>query len=281
MRFLLAGALALSMASVSCDSDLGPPGSTHPTLENLWPNQDGRGWEYRVTQRVWPDSYSRDPYSYADSSDVPPLPGPADLVAWIDDPRYPEEFDEDVYSYSLTFDGPGVTGSGETGQRLQVGTAGNPSPREGELLLTPFILHGGVWEKTDHWMGRHTDLDGVAFRVLTPDLRPGAHFQDRVSAVFGLDVWVVGEVTVETSVGTFHRAVRCVYLFSGEPIGGRSTVFRPEGNGWMRQFYFGEVVYAPTVGPVYSYERHAAFSGDGDALGLGEFEMELTGLRSK
>ena len=44
----------------------------------------------------------------------------------------------------------------------------------------------------------------------------------------------------------------------------------------MRNFDYGMVVYAPTVGPIYDYERCIVFVGDPDYLRIGDVTLGLT-----
>ena len=265
----------LACAAFSCGEAVQPPIGITPTLDNLWPTDDGRGWSYAVVERRW----EPEEFVFSDSSAVPPPPDLPTLLEWLGTPRYPATFDEYSHSYSLTFAGVGTTESGAIGQLLESQSDRDHGHDQVGAAITPFLLHDGIWRKTTEWMGRFSDLtDVLTWKVLVSDLSPGVSFNHPTLGSAVLRGWILEEIDAITPVGTFPGSLRCVYLMYTPPTGG-STVFHPEG--WRRHFYLGEIIFAPTVGPVYAYERHAASSGDTNALGVGEIRLSLVGLHAQ
>jgi hypothetical protein len=84
---------------------------------------------------------------------------------------------------------------------------------------------------------------------------------------------VYRQITVETAVGTFKKALDCLYLVDYGVI----AVINPQGEilGYVRLIDMGRVVYAPTVGPVYSYERLGIEPGETLSAGLADFTEQL------
>lgn len=145
-------------------------------------------------------------------------------------------------------------------------------------VLKPMLIHGGVWEKTDEWIGTYGDLNRLlAWKFLASDLSPGTEFSHQLVPDLADDVFlhcrIFRRFDYETEVGVFPKAIECVYLLDY----GLSMASDPTGQplGYINTFDYGKVIYAPTVGPVYCYERGMA---DFDhQLGRNELELNLIG----
>jgi hypothetical protein len=142
----------------------------------------------------------------------------------------------------------------------------------------PLLIHGGVWRKTDEWIGAYGDLDTLpARKFLEADLSSGHEFTHQLVALLSDDIFlhcrVVGESRVKTERCTFKRALDCIYLVDygvGQTLG-------PGPMRYYRAFDYGRVLYVPEVGPVYVYERLLACVNDPAGLGLGE---RITSLKA-
>ncbi len=167
-----------------------------PTLENLWPNEDGASWTYDIEYRTWDMAA---PVEYETEDEVPPCPTLPQIEELMRD--HPEGANLEVSEgeYELTFNGTISNGHGVTTQLLEEtiiyngktersvalpGFLGNlrqarpdlaermdalaaeqqiALPRGGEnpsLFPTgyPTFLSGHYWEKTEGYIGQYGDL---------------------------------------------------------------------------------------------------------------------------
>ena len=92
-----------------------PRGGPKATLRNIWPNEDGREWTYRIDQREWP-SESR---IFPTEAEVPPIPSLDDVVALLGNHPVGPNPVEASGGYRLRFNGTKTTLSGATGQNLE------------------------------------------------------------------------------------------------------------------------------------------------------------------
>jgi hypothetical protein len=275
-----AGVLVLALATAAivpaCDDSPIRVGVA-PTLENIWPSEDGRWWDYTMTSRVWSDGSLVDSaYIYPDSVSVPAAPGLSEILQWLSPDDVPAVLDVGRWSYLLEFDGQRTTSTGVTGQNLVAATIADGIDPEPPAAPSPVVLRGGVWEKTDAWIGSYGDIDTLlSWIYLKPDLSPGATFTFESSGRV-LTAWVVDWDVADTPVGSFQNAVEVVYrLDLGITCG--TTVFTTPTYGCYRLVLVGRVVYAPTIGPVHLYERSAA-AGDPHGWGWGDITLELMGV---
>jgi hypothetical protein len=134
-----------------------------------------------------------------------------------------------------------------------------------------------VWEKTDDWIGAYGDVDTLlSWIYLKPDLAPEATFTFQPRSGWVITAWVVSWDVVDTPVGSFENAVEVIYRMDWG-ITCATTVFDPEPHGCYRVYLVGRVIYAPTIGPVYLYERSPA-AGDPRGWGWGDVTLELVGV---
>jgi hypothetical protein len=168
-------------------------------LRNIWPNEDGREWTYRVEQREWNSPGLR---IYPTEAEVPPLPSLEEVAALLGNhPIGPNPVNETA-GYRMRFDGIKTTQSGATGQNLETelfdlgsGTArlahagaaapgfvralarARPDLREKiarrwpeaarvaaapvgpASVFEPFFLFGYAFEKTREYIGSYGDLN--------------------------------------------------------------------------------------------------------------------------
>jgi hypothetical protein len=297
-----------------CGSDACGPDTCRcgVTLENAWPNGNGAFWSYKYTVRTW--DYDPCPV-YASEEDVPAAPSLDTIENLLGSQPIGPNVETMVGTYEMMFDGDSTTMSGVTAQRLRetaylpeatgglcAGTAPRaafltkifllkPSARDAilasgalgpepaaELIPSPTLIHGGVWEKTDEYIGTYGDIDTLlAYKFLEADLCAGCEFTFQLLPRLAPDVLlhcrVLGETTVETETGVPSTGLRCLYMIDF----GKSESLRPStAGGWWRAIDYGEVVYVRNVGPVYSYERNLVCVGETLGRGAGDMELSLT-----
>jgi hypothetical protein len=168
----------------------------------------------------------------------------------------------------------------------QVGTGGASSLAPGTSVgllgagcfsyACPLLIHGGVWRKTEEWIGVYTSLDTLpAWKFLEADLSDGHEFTHQLIPLLAPDVVlhcrVVGERRAKTDMCTFRKALDCIYLVDY----GVGQLLGPGALRYYRAFDYGRVLYVPEVGPVYVYERMLACVSDPMGLGVGERTTSL------
>ena len=210
------------------------PDNPEPTLENIWPNEDGNLWDYRV-EVEFPDSPGSGLYDREE--DVPPLPTQSELIAWLAEPLSMVDSLSRRVFLTLQFDDMRTTDSGVTAQNLaetfynsldlkSTAEAGNPQAvflqhlsrarpdlqaaiaeqwPEYEIInavtvqylqgAEPFFLFGYAWEKSEDYIGTYGDLDqNLAWKYLEADLSPGHSFSFQLVPSLADDVWLHGHV---------------------------------------------------------------------------------------
>jgi len=92
-------------------------GRVRPDLSNIWPNDDGRSWTYRIQQREWSESFI--PRLYPTADQVPPVPSLTDIAGLLR--RHPIGENPVLSSagYRMQFNGIKTTLSGAVGQNLE------------------------------------------------------------------------------------------------------------------------------------------------------------------
>ena len=308
---VLAVCAIIFLELAGCGSDSCGPADCHCeiTLENVWPNDDGRSWEYEFTWRVWDDTCE----VYENEDDVPPAPSLDEIESLMRTHPTGPNVTARIGTYTIAFRGDSTSMSGVTAQRLREASdfpdgthehAGTLSSvrrlltghsfddiavhgtanGDGPALLTdpilpvyPLLIHGGVWEKTDDYIGTYGDIDTLlAWKFLGAGLCRGSEFTFRlIPSVEGeryLHCRILGRTGVETEMGVFENGLHCLYLvdlgIAQVGLGGGPT-------GWRRQIVYGEAVYVPDVGPVYAYERQFACVEETVSYGTGDMELSL------
>jgi hypothetical protein len=85
-RFPLLFAGLTLLAGLACDDGTSP---SPPTLESLWPDEDGRTWSYRASLCDWePDLLDPD-FVFASADQVPPFPDWDTLIAYYKEAPVP------------------------------------------------------------------------------------------------------------------------------------------------------------------------------------------------
>ncbi len=142
----------------------------------------------------------------------------------------------------------------------------------------PLLIHGYAWKKSDRWIGTYGDLDTLlAWKFLEAPLFWHHEFTHQLLASFMDDLFehcrILGRSSVQTEAGLFQGALECLYVIDY----GILTWTDEYGNfmGYSRLFDYGTVVYAPNVGPVYSYERWMVEPGDSLTTGMGDLTLSL------
>jgi len=103
----------LGTGFIACeDEDPGPP--PVPTLQNIWPNQDGQFWVYTMQTQAWVQSFS----PYATPEMVPPVPTMEQATALMEMPLSGNPVSSMDATYRMHFDGQTTTLSGAEGQNL-------------------------------------------------------------------------------------------------------------------------------------------------------------------
>lgn len=294
-----------------CGSDSCGPQTCHCeiSLDNIWPNDDGRGWEYKYTWRTWDDACQM----YPDINDVPPAPSLDKIEDLLGSHPIGPDVTTRIGTYTMGFDGDSTTMSGATAQALRdtayfpektlaapgnmISTraflatyvtqrvAGSGAVRGGELdllndiVLTPhpILIHGGAWEKTDEYIGTYGDIDtDLAWKFLEADLCAGSEFTFELSASIGGGMYahcrVLGNTSVETDMGHFENGLDCMYMVD---LGVMTYAGEHGAFGYRRHITYGNVIYVPDVGPVCSYERFLVCVDSTLSHGAGDMELSL------
>lgn len=327
MRLRHLAALLLPLALAGCDRTFAPtqPSSTSglsaqalaplaspaSSLEALWPNEDGRRWDYDFRY----DEYARifPPNAYPTRQEVPPAPSPEDVVRLLPDRRGSllstpgDPVLTTTGAYSLEFQGELTTQSGATGQNLvQTLVQDAPAarrPRTGGDFLsrlaqarpdlrrrlesfarvspqeapTPLLLRGGAWVKTDEYIGAYGDLDQqLAWKYLQAPVRAGSTFDFQLLPSITTDVFLHALVLPKRSAARWKdlaHEIEVVYVIDY----GVTELIDLDGNsvGFSRYTDYGSVVYEPGTGPSRLFERLLA---PVDNLGhpFGDIRLTLT-----
>jgi len=143
----------------------------------------------------------------------------------------------------------------------------------------PLLIHGGVWRKTEQFIGTYADLDTLlSWKFLEADLGEGHEFTHQLVPSLAGDVFlhcrVAGVRRAPAEKCVYRRALDCVYLVD-------YGVYEYHGpgpgvQGYCRSFDYGRVLYVPEVGPVSVYERMLVSAGDPPGKGIGDRAFGLT-----
>jgi hypothetical protein len=289
-----------------------------PTMDNLWPNDDGNSWTYDWAQRLWEPIPAT---MYESPDDVPPIPSLDYVEGLLDDQPAGSEPDSSYGIYRLEFEGTGQTSSGADGQNLtetvfeestgdvtvippqavffqrlslarpdlrdalQVKAGGSFVPAGPASLLTvgqPLFLHGGIWEKASGYIGSYGDVDTfLAWKYLEEDVSEGHEFTFQLVPSLASDVFLNFRVIGHGTVETGHGRYENAVECLYQVDYGLAVSHTIYGDRYFRVYDFGTVVYAPGVGPVESYERMVIYTSDPDGPGAGDNSLGLIGARSE
>ncbi|MBD3333887.1 MAG: hypothetical protein GF355_00040 [Candidatus Eisenbacteria bacterium] len=149
-------------------------------------------------------------------------------------------------------------------------------------------LHGYAWTKTGEYIGGYGDLDqDLSWKFLERDLSVGHEFTHQLVPSLADDVFlharIISRRPVTTELADFERCVECLYMIDY----GVTTATDENGQelGYYRYYDYGTIIYAPGVGPVYSYEKHpplapAELAPNPSGLNAGEYELSLVGTNA-
>ncbi len=290
LRFFIAG-LSLLMLGCGDDGTVPPPPHDTPTIDNIWPNEDTRYWQFDLRSSEWANSDSV--YMNANCDSVPPAPGFPEVIRRM--ALHPDSLQSRTGRYRLQFAGMDTTESGMIGQRLRGDTLapvpGKASGSAGEAFLRRLYLArpdlraaiqrsypamaasvnavdldagimlsgGGAWIKTADYIGGYGELDTLlSWKYLERDLTPGHEFTMQLVPSLADDVFLhlrVDQMKSWTApAGTIANSLECLYLIDY----GLSQYMDESGHslGCFRGLTYGRIVYAPNVGPVYDFERN-------------------------
>jgi hypothetical protein len=336
--FLLLAVSVYAAVFMTCSDDgCGPGGCPRPDIENIWPNDDGRGWDFSLVQHWWGRVVCQT--MYENEEDVPPIPSLDEIESMLRDHEIPQDFETVQGSYHIIFAGDSTSGSGVTAQALResiyfaggslepllAGGAQNaflarlmlarpdvreelihrpelegavgdilralppdavftdkgdpaalPAPVE-QIVSAPVLIHGGVWKKTEEWIGTYGDVDTMlAYKFLEDDYSPGHEFTFQLVPSLASDVFLHCRVLPRRIVWVggrpYPNAVDCLYVIDY----GVAEMHSIPGVRYCRVYDYGTVTYAPTAGPIHSYERALVEAGNAASLGVGEKTLELT-----
>jgi hypothetical protein len=304
VKKLAIGLFAILFVFIGCDEDsdcVNCPGTGSATLDNIWPNPDSASWTYNHTFREWDGEFTMYPTLEAVPDD--PLPSWSEVFTYLESNVPPAATMTEAGTMTLTFDGETPIAAGLTAQNLvqevvlgsvtghstassrgrlygTLGSEGKPrlpgfSPTAPER---PLFLHGGAWKKTSSGIVMYGRFNEPPSWIYLPsNLRVGAHFSVQILPDIAPDVVLRGtvyrQITVETEIGTFKEALDCLYILDY----GISAAIDLQGEvfGYFRTIGMGRVIYAPTIGPIHSYERLGVEPGDTLSAGLADVTEEL------
>jgi len=318
--FLVLAVLSLSIGLVAggCSEDetICPvcPGTPSPSMDNLWPNEDGNSWTYDWMQRIW----EQDPWTlYENPGDVPPVPSLEYVEGLLGDESTGADADTSYGIFRLEFDGIGRTLSGASGQNLvemvyqefqddipvvsfeavfldrlriarpdledavmnRIGSLrGTTDPA---VLLTgglPLFLHGGIWEKTAEYIGTYGDVDTLlAWKFLESEISEGHEFTFQLLPSITSNIFLLCKVFGHSTVETGHGTYKRAVECLYIIDYGVVTVYTVDGTRYRGVYDYGTITYAPGTGPVVSYERMLIDTSVPDGPGFGDNRLELIG----
>jgi hypothetical protein len=97
--------MAIALSMLACEKDkttsTAPPAVPNPSLDNIWPNDDGRSWTFDLTMREWTGP---GPPSTPCNS-VPPAPTLLEVAALLESPQVGDSVVTSTGTERLHFDG--------------------------------------------------------------------------------------------------------------------------------------------------------------------------------
>jgi hypothetical protein len=224
--------LMMLVAGCSGDDPSRPGSGSVPTFENIWPVGVGRYWTYDLTE----EGYEEETTLYDRVEDVPALPDMEELYADLhsDPPGAELESSSASIHYSVSAD---LTTDPDTAVMAFDYSVVNEWRRSSDRIAT----YGGGYLQWVH-------LDG--------GLTPGHEFSVQLAAGLADDIFLHNRVwrsrSFEVMDTTYTGCVECFYIIDM----GISQVTGEDGSirGYLRDYRYGMVIYAPVVGPVYCKE---------------------------
>jgi len=284
-----------------CDDD--SPQVFDTTIDELWPNDNGRWWEYdlHIAESDTDLGDLKDP-------DIP-LPSVQQMSRLVVDLAHDGSPTSEDYLLRTSFAGTRTTMSGATGQALveefeDVGSKKTdartadpildliwsmrpdlrsrlPEPdKVGSGDRGPAGLTGYCWTKTETYIGGYGDLNAdLSWLYLKAPLRASATFTMQLVPDIADNIWLHGlierQLTWTQGETAYPRAVEVFLLIDL----GAQIATDDQGNTMQldRSWVCSRTVYAPGVGPVYTHEWRST-AGDSvlqDPIGYLELEAVL------
>jgi hypothetical protein len=314
MKTLFLGVVAILLVVAGCDDDSDcvncvsdwRPLIPSANLKNIWPNADGTSWEFDHVARLLEGSWIL--YPTKDAVPKVPVPDWSMVAEVVSSAPSGDALATETGTFTLTFDGTITTQSQVTAQNLReelvvdyrsgfdlastdcdravidrartvrtLLTRPDGAPAEGSA---PIMIHGGPWKRTSSLIATYSDGSALpAWTFLTSALRVGSTFSQQLIPWLARDVYLHGvvyrQISVETEVGTFKKALDCLYVIEY----GLTTVTNAQGEavGYVRTIDCGRVIYVPNLGPVYSYERYGIQPERWDSDGFFDVTEVLAG----
>jgi hypothetical protein len=304
--------LMLTLVMTGCSDNSCKPKTCgpYPTLDNIWPNEDQRFWEYDFTMRGWSSTFPLFDTLYATEEEVPALPSFDYIEDLLENHPIGDDVNMDAGTYRMRFDGDTTSEYGVTAQALKdtlyiadmavardcrvtrediilgrampVGRymqdpAVWPLGAAEDILSYPMMIHGGFWEKNEAWIGTYCEIDtNLCWKFLTEDLEPGSEFTHQLVPALTDQVFlhckVLGMKDADVGGLIYQNALECAYIIDY----GVTWTDIPGHTGYYRVYDYGVAIYAPEVGPVYSYERALVEAGNDESTGVGDKRLVLT-----
>jgi hypothetical protein len=291
------------------------PGIPSPTMENLWPNEDGSSWTYEWTMREW----NSDEWTiYEDPGDVPGAPTLDFVEGLLGGHPIGAEADTSLGIFRLEFDGTCTGDSGATGQCLletvfeessgvlmvlspgesfldrllmarpelagmpaaAAGSGPERSPGADAQIIgpSPLYLHGGIWEKGDGYIGTYSDVDTfLAWKFLEEDVSTGHEFTFQIAKSFADDIFMHCRILSRSALDTKYGDYENAVRCLYMVDYGLGSIETLEGTRYYRLYDYGTITYVPGTGPVHGYERLIIDASDPGGPGMGDGELELIG----
>jgi len=266
-------------------------GNGESTMSRSWPNEDGRTWDYAMTNRRMTGGQL---HVFATVGEVPAVTLLDVDAALATEPDTLTGTGGD-YAFRMKFEGNMTTNSGVVTQRLTESYPPAIEPlRSGSAdflarlsearpdlrarlarfvaapallgaLPRPNFIHGYGYLKGPLWIGSYGDVDTLlAWKYLELNMSIGHTFVQHLVPSLADDVLLRAKVARMINydvpgVGLVRNCFEVRYLIDY----GIMTIVDSTGAsvGFSRLFDTGRVIYAPGVGPVLEEERRMASAG--------------------
>ncbi len=168
-----------------CSEDGCGPGECPPSanLDNLWPNDDGREWQFDLVQLWWVElDRSICEILHVSRDDVPTIPSLDEVEDMLRKHAVPDGFESAEGTYYMKFDGDSTTQSGVTAQALKdlVVMAGGggvlkaPTVTSHAFLLRLAVARPDLLGRIMTALGGTSSLDPFLLKQLEDLSRPGS-----------------------------------------------------------------------------------------------------------
>jgi hypothetical protein len=261
MRLRIALAFLLLLSTGCSDDDSPKENVAAPTLESLWPNDDGSFWAFEGENR-W--NHSAEWTEHATKAEVPPLGLTAAQLhkAMLAGELGPAD-GSGTGSWGFALDGTIVDGASQSCQQL--------TQTWRETLFLFDRVDG--WLKTDERITLHrSDAPTGTIRVLLEKPLVATH---QFEWLPGLDPSFYDQCfaaarslgSFEAGGQTFESCIAVLYLMTSLQKSFGTNPNNPEP-GWFRSSRISVIVLAPEIGPVYLREIQTTGDFvDGKAVG--------------